>query len=215
MIRICRRGPPPGCMQARRVRQSRSMLQAGPHYTYQQYSCSMGPGPDELRGPGEGHGRNNQHYDTVQLSERLHSLYMKLNMTKGQLSERLHSLYMNPNMAKSETSIKRSKYCTRFSCNTGRVSYCVGWRPPCSTSPASSRFITFLVPLFSPFFSRNSSTIAPDLLGDPLYSNWRSREFAITPSELTPMSAPEMDGVSMRPALGRNTPAARGIPTRL
>lgn len=41
----------------------------------------------------------------------------------------------------------------------------------------------------------------------------RNNEFAITPTELKPMRAPAIDGVSMVPVTGSNTPAAIGSPT--
>lgn len=43
--------------------------------------------------------------------------------------------------------------------------------------------------------------------------NLRSNEFVITPTELKPMRAPAIDGVSMVPFIGNNNPAATGIPT--
>lgn len=43
--------------------------------------------------------------------------------------------------------------------------------------------------------------------------NLRSNEFAITPIELKPMSAPAIDGVNIVPVTGSNMPAAIGIPT--
>lgn len=41
----------------------------------------------------------------------------------------------------------------------------------------------------------------------------RNNEFAMTPTELKPMRAPAIDGVSMVPVTGSNTPAAIGSPT--
>ena len=41
----------------------------------------------------------------------------------------------------------------------------------------------------------------------------RSNEFDITPIELSPISAPAIEGDSMVPVTGSNVPAATGIPT--
>lgn len=43
--------------------------------------------------------------------------------------------------------------------------------------------------------------------------NLSNNEFVITPIELKPMRAPAIDGVSIVPVTGNNTPAAIGIPT--
>lgn len=44
-------------------------------------------------------------------------------------------------------------------------------------------------------------------------SSWSSNEFAMTPKELIPMSAPAIDGVSIILAEGSRAPAASGSPT--